>query len=218
MLALVMSSCSMKQEGPSRLTIQVPSVSALNSSQKISSLSYAWANACFMVSVKGEGIETTTPNACSIETGRFSGSVAPGGVLSIEVPKGAGRSLDLFVFFKSGTGACPTATSLAAFNASSTVRVAQVASFDTFASETNLNVTVSLPNSSENLITQYSLPSTCKANSFVPGTGSSAIVAGHAIQSGGSFKAQTTVSGRQSEKALTGGGFVMKLTRRPNEE
>ncbi|MES2962828.1 MAG: hypothetical protein V4760_02985 [Bdellovibrionota bacterium] len=218
MFALVMSSCSMKQEGPSRVVLQLPSVSTLNGSSKISRLSYIWANACFSVSVTGDSIEMSAPNQCSVPSGVFKGSVGPGGSLAIEVPRGSARKLEVFAFFRSNSvGECPSASTLAAFDPEKTVRVGET-TFDAMSSEVNVAVEVSLPNAGTNLISQYSLPATCSTATYVPGTGSSTIGAGTQRQTGGNFIAQSTVSGRQSEKVLQGGSFVMKLTRRPNEE
>ena len=222
---LLASSCGMTAASKdSKLSIQFPTVASLNAmpgSNKISAQGYAWANACFIVSVTGPGI-STHKSTCEVENGTFRGSIPPGGSVELDVPRGPARKLDLFAYFRaSPTDLCPTASRLAAFDVSKTVRIGQVAAFDLFTAAVTVNAKVTLPNSTDNLLTQYSLPKTCLTTATI-GPGSSAIVAGRAVQTGagGTIKVVSVVSDRYSEKLLSGAGgsIKVKLTRRAGGE
>jgi len=133
------------------------------SQQSVSALSYNWSQACFLVNITAADLPTRRPSNCDLPMGVFAGTVAPGGSLSINVPRGFQRRLEVYVYNRPSTEpSCPAnIESFAALNLSRVVRVGSVASFDTNEANVDVDVTVQAPSAGVTLISQEGLPTSC---------------------------------------------------------
>jgi hypothetical protein len=218
---VVLGGCAAKKPsgaGNSRVAIAFPTESQLNkvSTKFVSAFAqtYDFARVCFAVSVTGAGIPLAVSNAaCDVPVGVFQGFVAPGGSVSMEIPSGTARRLEVIAFARSSTSEpCPTGPSLQGLNV---MRLAQVGVIDSFdAVEPNVVVEVQMKVPSQNLAEQNNLPLSCRINSLTPLLASSAFTSGRAVQVGGGFKLVGAVSGLKNEIKLTGGNYRLQMSRR----
>ena len=220
----------------SRMQIQFPeNAQSLSSASKTSSspssavsasaLGFDWNYVCYMVNVTASDIPVNKAAACDIPLGVFQGSVAPGGKLSIDVPAGTNRNVDVLVYLKTAVNdPCPNFNSQSGFSTFSRARffrVGQVSSVDMTAASVQVQVEVSAPATGVSLVSQYRLPSSCSATAAPEGAFTSRLGSGHALQTGTSGSTTVyvsgTVTGTQAEATLTGsGGYKVQLSRRPN--
>ena len=204
--------------GNSRVAIVFPSEAQLNkvSTKSVSAFAqtYDFARACFAVSVTGAGIPFTVSSAtCDVPVGVFQGFVPPGGSVSMEIPNGTARRLEVIAYARATSGeACPTGTSLKGLNVTRLARVGVIDSFDALEPDVVVEVQLKVP--SQNLAEQNNLPQSCRVNSLTPLLASTAITSGHAVQTGGGFKLVGAVSGLKNEVKLTGGNYRLQMSRR----
>jgi hypothetical protein len=173
-LGLLTAGCSAKTSlstDGSQVSITFPTAAQLSSSHaRVQGLTvasgYDFTLACFAVNVTGQNIPSIPSGSCSIATGVFQGFVAPGGSLSITVPSGTARQLDVFSYQRTNSNEpCPTAGNLRGLDLTKIVRVGEIPSFDALSAVVNLSVDLVDPGTAANLITQYSLPNTCSISS-----------------------------------------------------
>ncbi|NCN40852.1 hypothetical protein GW916_06330 [bacterium] len=120
--------------------------------------------ACFGVSVSGPGISAPSANSCSPTMGRIGGFVKLGDPLSVNVPKGKDRKLDLYVFLQEEgvNQACPQMSgSLSATQLLNTYKVATKEGVDTTAPETTVTITIAFPGLENHIASQMNLPDSC---------------------------------------------------------
>ena len=173
-LGLLAAGCSAKtalSTDGSQVSITFPTAAQLSAGHgRVQGLTvasgYDFSLACFAVNVTAKDIPSTTSGTCSVATGVFQGFVAPGGSLSISVPSGTARELDVFSFQRtSSSDPCPTAGSFRGLDLTKIVRVGEIPSFDALSAVVNLSVDLVDPGTTANLITQYSMPNSCIASS-----------------------------------------------------
>ena len=187
-------------------------------------LGFDWSLVCYMVNVSASDIPTSKVGSCDIPLGVFQGSVPPGGMLSLNVPSGSSRLVDVLVFLRSSsTDACPALDSKSGFSKLSRtrfIRVGQTASVDMTQASVTVVVDISTPADGVNLVTQYGLPNSCKPTAQPQGSFTSRLTSGHGVLSGTSgsmtIKAVSSVGGQQSEAIITGDGITMHLSRQAN--
>ena len=234
---LISAGCSVKSPpSTSRMQIQFPenaqsqsraskTSTSPSSAVSASALGFDWNYVCYMVNVTASDIPVNKAAACDIPLGVFQGSVAPGGTLSIDVPTGANRNVDVLVYLKTAINdPCPNFNSQNGFSTYSRTRffrVGQVSSVDMTAASVQVQVEVSAPLPGVSLVSQYNLPGLCSATAAPQGNVTSRVSSGHALQSGTTgtttIYVSGTVSGTQGEAILTGtGGYKVQLSRRPN--
>lgn len=232
--ALLNASCSARQETKpdASLKIQIPSVSTLQATTKpalsgyekigAQTVVYDWSRACFIANVRGQGIADTVESSCDIAVGAFSGSVAPGESLSLNIARGVSRRLEIFAYFRATSAeACPALQKgFGSLRRTQVVRVGEVPNFNVDKDSVEVEVNLTMPAQSINLLTQYTLPASCQppVSRTPPATayrGSLQSAAG--VIKGGGMAIVGTVSDLKSEVKLTGGGFKMRLSRSPQE-
>lgn len=203
----------------SKISIRLPGASTGASSSKAESVSassaYDFSLACYAVNVKGSDIPALkSAGTCDIPRGIFAGFVAAGGSLTLDVPRGSARSLEIFSFLRdSSTAPCPTLHDFGSLARNKIARVGRVPSFDTQAAEVELEVTISAPAAGVSVVSQYSLPSSCVVTP-PPSQGSAGITIGHTRASGGAFVIEGSISGQSNEAKLSGGQFQIHLSRK----
>jgi hypothetical protein len=221
--------CSPKSDDGSKVRIQFPAAPSLSSMKrdKVSNLvstlglsDFSWSKVCFAVNVTASDIVkpvTPTPT-CEIPVGIFSGSVPPGGEISLSIARGSARKLEVFVYLRnSSSDPCPSLQNgFGSLDHSRISRVGFVSSFEVKDPTLDLPVDVSQPASGDDLVAQYQLPSSCRpATISAPGGGASRVSLGSTKQSGGKFNVFAVVSAQKNEATLSGGSFKVKLSRRP---
>ena len=223
-LAMLLSCQAKSPSGTSSLNIHFPAASqmpdqirdqAKGKVQSLATKSYDFSKVCYSANISGVGIPAASQNSsCDIQMGIFSGFVAPGGSVSISIPQGSSRSLQIFTYTRaSASDPCPTsAQSFQGLDLSKVVRVGEVRSFDALDPQVTVNVDVYAPADGVNLLTQYSLPSACYPKP--PAPGSANILAGRGQISGGNFIVIGSVGGQKNETLLLGGQYKMRLSRR----
>lgn len=203
------------------MTIQFPSAAELggranNNKVQAASLSYDFTKACFAVNVTGGAVVPSVPSSkCSVSVGVFQGFVAPGGSISMSVPNGTGYKLEVYAYSRSSSSdACPAPTKgMDGLDLTRVSTVGTVASFDAVQPEVSLNVDISAPAS--NLAVDRGLAANCFPSGSSQILANAAITSGRAVQAGGSYQLIGEVSGIKNEVKLTGGGYTMQLSRRP---
>lgn len=216
-LTLILSSCGKKEDPDSKITIRFPDgkSQSSNSNQKVSAMNFDFSLACYAVNVTADTITQTLPKTCEIPIGVFAGFIPAGGQVSVIVPNGYKRKLEVFAYQRSSaTEACATSSGgFGTVNKSRIARVGEVLSFDTVQPVVDLAVKVLAPSTGVNLLTQYSLPNTC-AVAFTPkGSGSSGLTLGQSTLTSASYKVFGSVSAQTNQKVLTSSSFRLELSR-----
>jgi hypothetical protein len=212
MIALVMSSCSMKDKGDSRVILNLPSASALSS--RVGAFSYSWDRACFAMNITAPDINSPEDATCEVHRGIFAGTAAPNSELSASVPRGDLRKLELFAYFRNSSAEpCPALNGgFGTLDRKKIVRVGVVESFEVANSEVNLTVNVSLPATGTSVVSQYSMPNSCVASAT--GTTSGRLVSAAESATGtNSFAIRHRVSYKVEDSAQTSAsGYQIKGT------
>ncbi len=226
----LISSCSLNPGGSSTVSFRIPSVAELNakagaqsslaqSKGELTGLSIPtseliWANACFMVSVTGDGIENRPTNLCQVPVGVFSGSVAPGGVLNLDVKKGTNRNFTVLAYFRSSAALpCETKASANDFYLDRTAQVGLVRNVTLSKDAEVVEVGITLPAAGETVASQYAFPPICAAQNL--GSGLLRGVAGGAIgqvSTGPGYKMNSHISAPTFDISTSTNGY--KLLRR----
>jgi hypothetical protein len=207
-------SCAKTASEKSAVTIQFPKPPSGSSSQKLGGGSTpSWAEACFIANISGDGIPAQKSNNCEIETAIFAGSVAAGGALTLEVPRGENRKLEVFAYFRANSNdPCPTLTGgFGSLDRTQVARIGTNPNFSTNANEVTVPVTVSLPTAGVDLLTQYSLPATCVASAN-PKPGSPNLSVGGGRLTSAAFVVQGRLNSSQKEVQLSSSPFKVHLT------
>ncbi len=174
------------------MAITFPSASQLRSISTKSVSAYAqtydFSKACFAVNVTGAGISETVPSAtCELAVGVFQGFVPPGGSITMEVPNGTARRLEVIAYARGNSSEpCPTGASVKGLNVTRLAEVGLVESFDAVNPDVVVEVQLKVP--SQNLAERESLPQSCRMNPLTPLLASTAITLGREVQTGGGFK------------------------------
>ncbi len=216
-LLLSAVACSKNQSGHARLSIQLPKAQSSSSSQKMTSLSAppAGQKLCYAVNVTGSGITNVTA-ACQPSMGMLGGFTDAGGTISMDIQKGTGRHLELYLYlFPAGdNGACPTltATGFAALDKRRVYLVGSVASFGVTQDDQSVDVPASFPGQDKNYIVQTGMPVTCIGSADTQDSyNSPAIVAGGGVMTGTQFKLKGQIGGPVSSAAgMQGSSYKIK--------
>lgn len=218
-LLLSTAGCRPKTEEKksSKLSFVFPSGQELNSSNKntIASSGYDFSNGCYAVNITAADLPITTTGQCDLPIGVFQGFVPPGTSISVDVPRGKSRKLQILAYQKvSVSDPCPTGrTNISDLALARLAQVGMVASFDAEAEEVTLHVKMTAPTTT--LAQQMAMPAACQPSNGLPSSFPPAKVAsGYGIQTGGNFKAHSTVSGLNNEVLLQGGNYRARLSRR----
>ena len=176
--ALLAIGCSGKvslDSGGSSVSITFPKAAEKSSQHGLAqglSTGYDFSRSCYAVNVTGSGITSTTLS-CSMPVADFQGFVGPGDSISINVPNGTARKLEVFSYLRaSSSDPCPTSNAgFHGLDVTKISRVGQVDSFDTLVPVVNLTVDLVDPGTTT-VVSQYSLPAVCTATSAgTPRTG-----------------------------------------------
>lgn len=212
----ILAACSPKVESGSRVVIKMPDASQLSAaSSKVFASSYSWDRACFAVNVIAPDIPGKRPNQCSVPVGINTGWAMQNGELSLDVPRGSQRNIEVFAHFRNAaTDPCPTPDKrLDQLDGSKIVRIGS-ATFDVNEPIVNVAVEVELPAAGVTAVSQYGLSTTCSTRTVASSPGDGRIAPGRAVVSGGGLKIDGVVSASGSQVLTGTNGLKIELSRR----
>jgi hypothetical protein len=213
-LGLLLSCQPSGQQSGSSVVLKFPTAAQLSSkAQNMSLGAFDFSRACFAANITGNGIQNLPPTTCDVPTGVHSDFVAPGSSVSLSVPKGTARRLEIFSYLKNNASdPCPNSKNgFQGLDLTKIARIGQVNSFDVAASVENVSVEVMAPLNGVNAITQYALPLSCLPKTNVP---SALIMAGRGKIAGGNFIVIGALGGQKNEVVLQNSQFKVQLSRR----
>ncbi len=198
----------------SSISIQVPkAANTLNKAGGVGAMSAMPSDrkACYGVVVSGGGLEDHSAT-CGPKGSLFLGFVEPGQVITADIDKGKGRTVELFAYLESvgQNDPCPQfGANLSAQQAINTFRVGTASNIDMTAETTEVTITASFPGTSNHIAQELSLPASCS------GVTAGGNPPGFSISSGRSSATGTgyTLIGRFGKplagQAATGTGFKL---------
>jgi hypothetical protein len=207
----MLMSCAPKSGG-SKLKIVLPSAGShktfsQSGSGTVSTLAFNFSVACFGVNVVGPGI-SSVPNSCSAESGIFSGFFPGGSTVSLSVPQGSDRRVEIFQYDRS-SASDPCATDLHSIAANKLAIVGSQSGVDMNAPEVTVSITVTSPAPGVSLISQLSLSPSCSVASGT--TGHSAVLGALRGDTANGYKIDSKVTFIKTNAHTTAGGYKMIL-------
>ncbi len=156
---VLLASCSQKQGSTSSIKIVLPSASSQKLSQSVSAQSFDFTVACFAVNVTGPMIPQTA-NSCSPAVGVFSGFKPSGSTVTMEVPMGSARKIEVYLFNRAlATDTCPS--DFSALTPDKIALVGSVGGVEMNQPDVSVNLQVTAPVAGVNLTTQNVVPASC---------------------------------------------------------
>ena len=202
---------------PSRIVIPIPSQSDFLKASKVSSSVSALAVVdynllCFAANIKGPAIRTLS-EACNVERGITTGSVAPGNELIIDdVPLGENYTFEIFGLLRnSATETCP-AVNVAAWNHPLTkiYLVGKTTGVKLIKQNEDVTVMLTMPDQAAHIAAQNLFPASCGG----PTSGLKAkgrVLLGADVLTSTRFKLKYRISFKEESKILaTGTTFKIK--------
>jgi hypothetical protein len=217
LLGLCISACRRPAAESASVSIQIPSAQEFKKLSKASHSVYSLSQVdfsllCFAVNVKGPAVPLTSATSqCDIERGLFAGSVASGQTLTLDVPDGSNYSFELYgIIRNSTTEACPLNLTTTWGSPVDKVYFLGKTEGVTISPPTaEVVVNVSLPERTQNLIAQNSLPASCSSAPVLAPTFGRVQTAA-AVMSGTTFKVYARASDKDDLKTLQGTQFKIQ--------
>lgn len=131
----------------------------------------AGRTACYGVSVKANDIKGYAGDNCSPATGVIGGYVLDGQTISLSVPSGTGRHIELYMYLKAvgDATACPPMNSkIPATQLVDTYFVGEATNVDTSQPETNVTIEWNHPGDAQNIAVVNGYPAVCTGGGVTP--------------------------------------------------
>lgn len=195
---------------PSRIVIPIPSQFDFLKSSKVSTSVSALAVVdynllCFAVNIKGPAIRTLS-EACNVERGITTGSVAPGNELIIDdVPLGENYTFEIFGLLRNNaTETCP-AVNVAAWNHPLTkiYLVGKTTGVKLIKQYEDVTIMLTMPDQAAHIAVQNLFPASCGG----PTTGLKAkgrVLLGADVLTSARFKLKYRISYKEESRVLSG--------------
>ena len=203
-------SCQRAVEDTASLKIKLPAAESFSKgvgafSQISSSL------VCYVANVTGPGIQENL-KSCDIKRGVFAGSAAPGSELSVTVPTGSNRKVEIFgILRNSSSDPCPNVQTGWPVNLDKVYFLGEATSVDVRPPTTTVDITVTLPDQSQNILTQFNMPSTCTSVAATAKAGRIFSLAHSQTSFTNSYKKMSRISFKIENQTRTStGGYKMK--------
>lgn len=198
----------------SRIVIQIPNKSEFLKSSKFSAQTSAlsvidYNLLCFAVNISGPAIRSTS-NACDVERGITTGSVAPGNELIVsDVPLGENYTFEIFGLLRNNTSEICPSVNLTTWNHPlvKIYLVGKTKGIKLEKQEEEVTITLTMPDSSAHIALQNSFPLSC-TSAEVQASGSFLLAA--SILTSTSFKLKSRVSFKEESKELLGTTLKIK--------
>ena len=177
----------------------------MSSSQISSSL------VCYVVNVTGPGIQENS-KSCDIKRGVFAGSAAPGSELSVTVPTGSNRKVEIYGILRNSSGdPCPNVQTGWPVTLDKVYFLGQATGVDVRPPTTTVDITVTLPDESQNILTQFSMPSACTSVAASAKAGRIFPLASAQTSIVNAYKKHSRVSFKMENQAKTStGGYKIR--------
>lgn len=173
---LACSRVANQDEGRGSISIQIPSAEKLNAmNNKVGAFGTGATvdvtKICFGVNVIGPGIVSTSATSCDIERGIVVGTVTAGGTLTVDVDTGDSRVFEIYGFLRSSsTDPCPTFDKSGwGFPIGSVYFLGSSAPTKIDKADTSVNIAVTLPTTSNNLIASRGWSPSCASTGTTAG-------------------------------------------------
>lgn len=176
---------------------------------------------CFVVNIKSPQIPTTAATSCDIERGMIAGSVGPGKNISMDnVPIGASTTVEIYGLMRvTDSDPCPTdEQSKWNWPMNRIYFLGQTENVTVVAPSTDIEVSLTLPASTQNIAVQNAWANSCQFIGVAPIEPTKGRIQWNArVLSGANFKAYSRVSDRNDLKPLKGSNFQIRNWRASND-
>lgn len=203
-------SCQRAVEDSASLKIQFPPAQSFN--KGVGALSQISSSlVCYVVNVTGPGINENS-KTCDIKRGIFAGSVAPGAELSVTVPTGTNRKVEIYGILRNSSGdSCPSVQTGWPVSLDKVYFLGQAIGIDVRPPTTTVDITVTLPDESQNILTQLNMPNTCSPTLASSKAGRIFPMATAQISLVNAYKKNARISFKTENQTKTStGGYKMK--------
>lgn len=206
-----------KPKTSSTISIRAPGDPAFLGKSDTQSLATipAGRKVCYGVTVTGPGITTNPPSTCNPNTGLIAGFVEANGLLELNVPRGTGRQIDLYLYLMNSgdNGPCPKMN--AAFSANEllqTYRIGSALNISLVNDVETVAIAADFPGVSSNLAQQLSLPASCTAGAVLPPNRAGFhISTSMQTATGGGFKLLGRVGSAYDGNVLSNANYKLKI-------
>jgi len=207
----ILISCQRKGEETASIKIQFPTAQSFGKVGSLSAISAA--NICYVVNVLGSGI-TEQNRSCDVKRGITAGSVAPGSELSVTVPSGTNRTVEIYgILRNSPSEPCPSVQAGWPVPLTRVYFLGKTSNVEVRPPTTTVDITITLPDTSQNLLAQLSLPGSCVASSIAEKSGRIFAAADLSISPVNGYKKVSHISFKTDDQVRTStGGYKMKNT------
>ncbi len=205
-ISFAILACARKPSGNVGVSLSFPTASQFNAkkkSQGYTGNTIDYGLLCFVVNVTG-GTIASSQNSCDITKGLLTGSIAPGGTLSLGIPSGSGMNFEIYGLLRtSASQTCPTG-----ITGSWNWPISQIYFLGSTTGVTiqpptaSVEVDVTLPPQDQNIAAQDSFPATCSGQPGQPATGRVNAAAG--LLKGNTLSLYSRVSDVADLKTLKG--------------
>jgi len=164
---LCLANCSRPVGEKSYLKIETPDAETLRS-HKIGASNTslpASRKVCYAVNITASDIPPKSA-PCTPALGVFAGFIQEGGTIELEVPRGSGRQIDLYMYLlpQNNNGPCPQSTnSFAGLDLASLFLVGTQQNLDLSQDTQTVTIDVQFPGLTQHIGQQMNLPSSCVA-------------------------------------------------------
>lgn len=208
---VALTACKRAAEEATQVSIQIPSAHQL--SQKYGAQSVVDFNLlCFAVDIQGSSIPIKPADTCQPAKGEILGSVPPGGTIQGDVTEGT-YTFKIYGFKRnSATEICPNPMTTDNFSGWPLKRIYFLgeAPDQAIAGATKeVPLTVTLPDDSNNLFVQNSLPAAC-APTAAPPSKIGRVLSGASRLQGTTYRAYSRVNYIPVSKDLSGTNYKIK--------
>jgi hypothetical protein len=158
-------SCTRLGSTSSTVKIQVPNRETLTKKNTTMTANFpSDKKLCFGVNIVGPGIESKTKE-CAPQLGIFKGFVTheDGNEITLEVSRGSGRKIEMYFYSQDLGLACPDAGG-SELDSKLLYAIGRVENVDMSESEVKVEIPISFPGVTQNILATLNLPATCRSS------------------------------------------------------
>lgn len=203
---LTLISCSRGENGQSRLEITLPPHPSINAKSTNLNAQASEAPYCYLVNIVGEGL-TSTPSKCYPNAGVRSGFMPPLSTLTLDVPKGSQRRVELYGYIPKTNETCASSgLDLQSVPLNRLFRLGLNENVEMNADEVVVRIEVVYPGITQHVGVQTRQPAECYSHLPPIDLSSTPLVVSDVIK-GGRFQIVSEISSEGSQQTQTGSRF-----------
>ena len=161
-MVLLLGACSRKQELDTSVHFTTPGHPNLLARSMNQTLAAGTPTFCYFVNITGPGIPSSA-GACSPAQGINAGFIPPSTSIAFTVPKGSGRTVEVFGYLAGAGQTCDGSKSLSSVPLNRLFRMGRDTGVDMSSDTVNVDITVSFPGVTQNYGIQERLAVACLA-------------------------------------------------------